>query len=139
MPAIMSQLDLQSLLDYLKSYSFSFLSKSYSQGWTLCQEYVLPALRSLLSSHPDIASLFLLLITLYVSLMVLNTASRWMYSLVLGIVRMFFMMALVVGALWVVRVGQGKDTSEDVLGNVQWAMDKGKQYIWNVVGDLLHR
>lgn len=51
---------------------------------------------------------------------------------------MLFMMALVLGTLWVVRVGQGKDASE-VVGSVQWAMDKGKQYVWNSVGELLHR
>jgi hypothetical protein len=137
--AIMSQLELQSLLDYLKSYSISFFSESYSQGWVLYQEYVMPTLRSLLSSHPDITSLFLLLITLYVSLMVLNTASRWMYSLVLGIIRMLFMMALVLGALWVIRVGQGEDGPEAVKGGIQSAMDKGKQYIWDVMGEFFQR
>lgn len=135
----MLQANLQSLLDYSKSLSFSFLSKTYSQGWLLGQEYVFPTLRSLLSSHPDITSLFLLLITFYVSLMVLSTASRWMYSLIMGTIRMAVMLALLLGAVWVIRVGQGEDSLPKVPGGIQWAMDKGKQYVWNAVGELLNR
>jgi Nuclear pore assembly and biogenesis len=135
----MSKEYLQTLLDYAKSYSYHFLGKSYSQGWALSQEHIFPTLRSLLSSHPDITSLVLLLIVLYVSLTVLNTASRWMYSFVMGIIRMAVMLALVVGAVWVIKVGQGEDASATVTGGINWAMDKGKQYIWNTAGDLFNR
>ena len=135
----MSQADIQSLLDYLKSLSFSFISKAYLQGWSLSQEYVFPTVRSLLSSHPDITSLFLLLITLYVSLMVLSTASRWMYSFIMGIFRMAVMLVLILGAVWVVKVGQGEDASPKIAGVFQWAMDKGKRYVWNAAGELFNR
>jgi len=135
----MSQADLQSLLDYLRSSLFSFVSRIYLGGWSLGQEYVFPSLRSVLSSHPDITSLFVLLITFYVSLMVLNTASRWMYSFIMGTVRMAVMLALVLGTVWVIKVGQGEDALQMVAGGVQWAMDKGKQYIWNAAGELFKR
>lgn len=135
----MSHLDFQSLIDYAKSYCYSILAKMSSHGYTLGQEYVFPTLQSLLSSHPDITSLFLLLITLYISILVLNTASRWMYSFIMSIVRMVFLAALVLGAMWVIKVGQGENASESVSGGVQWAMDKGKRYVWNAAGEMLNR
>jgi len=51
----MSQ-DVQTILDYAKSIGFSFLSKAYTQGYALTEQYILPTLRSLLSNHPDVAS-----------------------------------------------------------------------------------
>ena len=69
-------MDAQIILDYAKSYFYAFISKAYAQGWVFGEQYVFPTLRNLLSSHPDITSLFLLLLVLYISLMVLNTASR---------------------------------------------------------------
>jgi hypothetical protein len=137
--AVMSQLDFQSLIDYAKSYSYAFLAKTSSHGYTLGQDYVFPTLRKLLSSHPDITSLFLLLITLYISILVLNTASRWMYSFIMSIVRMVFLAALVLGAVWVIKVGQGENGSETAAGGVQWVMDKGKRYVWNAAGEMLNR
>ncbi len=131
--------DLQHLADYLKSASFAAVNKSFSEGWAVTQDYVFPTLRSLLSSHPDITSLFLLLIMLYVSLVVLNTASRWLYSFVMGIVRMAVMGALVLGVVWAIKVGQGEDATETVSGGLQWAMDKGKRYVWNAAGEFLNR
>jgi len=135
----MSNFDLQSLIDYAKSYSYAFLAKSSSQGYSLGREYVFPTLRSLLSNHPDITSLFLILITLYISLVVLNTASRWMYSFVMGIIRMAFLAALVLGAVWVIKVGQGENGSETITGGAQWVMDKGKRYVWNAAGEMFNR
>lgn len=135
---VMSQGDLQSLLGYLKSLSFSFLSKTYLQGWSFGQEYVVPTFRSLLSSHPDITSLFLLLITFYVSLMILTTASRWMYSFIMGIFRMTVMLVLILGTVWVIKVGQGEDASPKVAGGVRWVMDKGKRYVWDAAGELFN-
>jgi hypothetical protein len=135
----MSNLDFQSLVNTLKSYSYYFLSKSSSQGWAVGQEYVFPTIRSLLANHPDITSLFLLLIVLYVSLMVLTTASRWMYSFVMGILRMVFVAALILGAVWVVKVGQGENGKETLSGGAQWVMDKGKQYVWNAAGEMFNR
>jgi Nuclear pore assembly and biogenesis len=136
---IMSQADLQNLVDFLKPYGYSFLSKLYSQGWILGQEYIFPTFRSLLSSHPDIISLFLLLVTLYMSLMVLNTVSRLMYSFVMGILRMSVMVALVLGAVWIVKAGRGEDATEMFAGGVQWVLGKGKQYVWNATGNFLNR
>jgi hypothetical protein len=135
----MSSSDFQNLLDFLKSISGSVLNQSYKEGSNALQNYVFPTLRSLLSSHPDIMSLFLLLITLYVSLMVLNTASRWMYSFVMGIVRMVFMGALVLGVVWAIKVGQGEDPSATVNGITQWAMNKGKQYSWSAASKLFNK
>ena len=127
------------MLDYAKSIAVSLLSKAYIQGYVLTEQYILPTLRSLLSNHPDVASLLLLLITLYVSLLVLNTASRWMYSIIMSLVRLFFMAALVLGAVWVVKVGRGEDIVKTVGGGMQWTMDKGRQYAWAAAGQVLHR
>ena len=135
----MSHLDLQGLLDLAKSYSYAFLAKSTSQGYALSQEYIFPILRNLLSSHPDITSPFLLLITLYISLMILNTASRWIYSFVISILRMIFMATLVLGAVWVIKVGQGENGSEAVAGGVHWVVDKGKRYFWNPADEMFNR
>lgn len=52
---------------------------------------------------------------------------------------MAVMLALLLGAVWVIRVGQGEDASPKVPGGIQWAMDKGKQYVWNAAGELLNR
>jgi hypothetical protein len=81
-----------------------------------------------------------MLITLYVSLMVLNTASKLIYSFIFGMIRMAVMGVLVLGVLWVIKAGQGDiDTVSNVLGgSVQWIMDQGKRYIWNATGDLLN-
>jgi hypothetical protein len=128
-----------SVVETLKSYSAQFLSKSASTSYAAAQDYVFPTLRSLLSTHPDITSLFLLLITLYVSLMVLNTATRWMYSTVIGFVKMLVMLALILGVVWVVKVGQGENGTESIAGGAQWVMDKGKRYIWNAAGEFLNR
>jgi len=76
---------------------------------------------------------------LYVSLVVLNTASRWLYSFVMGIMRMAVMGALVLGVVWAIKVGQGEDATETVSGGLQWAMDKGKRYVWNAAGEFLNR
>ena len=135
----MSHLDLQSLLDYAKSYTYALLAKSMSHGYALGQEYILPTLRNLLTNHPDITSLFLLITTLYISVMVLNTASRWMYSFIMSIVRTIFLAMLVLGTIWVIKVGQGEDVSETVAGGVHWAVDKGKRYVWNAAGEMLNR
>jgi uncharacterized membrane protein len=131
--------DIDTLLEHAKTYSSQFLSKSFSTGYGLARDYVFPTLRSLLSSHPDITSLLLLLVTLYVSLMVLNTASRWMYSAVMGVVKMVVMLALILGAVWVVKTGQGENATENMAGGVQWAMGKGKRYAWNAAGGYLNR
>jgi len=134
----MSQ-DVQTILDYAKSIGFSFLSKAYTQGYALTEQYILPTLRSLLSNHPDVASLLLLLITFYVSLLVLNTASRWMYSIVMSLVRLFFMAALVLGAVWVVKVGRGEDAVKTVSEGMQRVMYMGRQYAWAAAGQVLNR
>jgi hypothetical protein len=131
--------DLNTIIEYLKSFSVQFLNKTFSTSYTFAQEYVFPTLRSLLSSHPDITSLLLLLFLLYASLVVLNTASRWMYSFILGFLRMVVMLALVLGAVWVIKVGQGENATEHISGGVQWAMGKGKRYVWDAAGDLLKR
>jgi len=52
---------------------------------------------------------------------------------------MVFLAALVLGAMWVIKVGQGENASESVSGGVQWAMDKGKRYVWNAAGEMLNR
>ena len=52
---------------------------------------------------------------------------------------MAVMAALILGAVWVIKAGQGEDASKAVGGSVQWAMDKGKRYIWNTAGDFLNR
>jgi hypothetical protein len=135
----MSSTDLQSLVEFLKSISGSFLNKSFAEGSSAFRNYVFPTLRSLLSSHPDIMSLFLLLITLYVSLLVLNTASRWMYSFVMGFVRMLFMGALVLGVVWAIKVGQGEDASATMNGGIQWAINKGKRYVFGAAAELFKR
>lgn len=135
----MSQTELQALLDYAKSVFYKVASTVYSEGWKISQDYVIPTVRSVSSTHPDIASLFVLLITLYISLRVLNTASRWMYSIVMSIVRMVIFGVLVLGAVWMVKVGQGEDASKTVTDGVQWAMDKGRQYVWNAAGELFNR
>jgi hypothetical protein len=129
-------LDLQGALDYAKSMGYSFLSETYSQGYALTEQHIAPTVRSLLSNHPDIASLALLLIVFYISLLVLNTASRWMYSVVMSIVRLLFMAALVLGAVWVVKVGRGEDGLQTVTDGVQWAVEKGREYAWNVAGQV---
>jgi phosphoglycerol transferase MdoB-like AlkP superfamily enzyme len=131
--------DLNTILEYAKSYSSQFLNKSFSTSYAFAQDYVYPTFRSLLSSHPDIASLLVLLVTLYVSLMVLNTASRWMYSFIMGFVRMVVLAGLVAGAVWVVKTGQGENATESMAGGVQWAMDKGKRYVWDAAGNFLNR
>jgi hypothetical protein len=59
-----------------------------------------------------------------------------MYSLIMGLIRMAFMLTLLLGAVWVIRVGQGEDVPAHVTGGLQWAMDKGKQYVWNAAGEL---
>ena len=135
----MSSTELQSIIDFVKNASAKVLSKTYSEGWTLGQNYLLPTVRSIWSSHPDIASLIVLLITLYVSLTVLNTASRWMYSMVMTMVKMVFLVAMVLGAVWLVKVGQGENGTESVANGVQWAVNKGKQYAWNAAGEYLNR
>jgi hypothetical protein len=132
-------LDLQSVLDYAKSTGYSFLSKTYSQGYALTEQHVAPTVRSLLSNHPDIASLALLLIIFYISLLVLNTASRWMYSIIMSVVRLLFMAALVLGVVWVVKVGRGEDAVQTVTDSVQWAVEKGREYAWNVAGQVFKR
>jgi hypothetical protein len=131
--------DLQSALDYAKSTGYSFLSKTYSQGYALTEQHVAPTVRSLLSNHPDIASLALLLIIFYISLLVLNTASRWMYSIIMSVVRLLFMAALVLGVVWVVKVGRGEDAVQTVTDSVQWAVEKGREYAWNVAGQVFKR
>jgi hypothetical protein len=126
--------ELQSILDYAISISFFFLSKAYILGYTLTTQYIFPIVRYILSNHPDVVSLFLLLLSLYISLLVLNMASRWMYSIVMGFVRLFLMAVLVLGAVWVVKVSRGEDAVQMVSQNVLWAMDKGRQYAWNMAG-----
>jgi hypothetical protein len=70
---------------------------------------------------------------------VLNTASRWMYSIIMSIVRLLFMGALVLGAIWVVKVGRGEDAVQTVTDSVQWAAEKGRKYAWNVAGQVFKR
>jgi hypothetical protein len=119
--------------------SYKVLSKTYTGSWTVAEEYILPMFRSLLSSHPDIASLLLLLIVLYVSLMVLSTASRFMYSMVMTVVRMAVLAAMVLGAVWLVKVGQGQNGTETVSNGLNWAVNKGRQYAFQAAGEFLNR
>jgi hypothetical protein len=49
------------------------------------------------------------------------------------------MLALVLGLVWVIEAGQGEDTLKAAKGSLEWAMDKGKRYIWNAAGDFLNR
>lgn len=62
-----------------------------------------------------------------------------MYSIVMSLVRLFFMAALVLGAAWVVKVGRGEDAVETVSQTVQWVMDKGRQYAWSAAGQVFNR
>ena len=71
--------------------------------------------------------------------MVLNTASRWIYSFIFGLIRMTIMAALVLALVWVIEAGQGEDASNTVGGSLEWAVDTGKRYVWNAVGDFLNR
>lgn len=71
--------------------------------------------------------------------MVLNTASRLLYSAVMGVVRMLFFGGLVLGAVWMIKIGQGGDTSQTFANGLQWVVDKGKRYVWNAAGDLFNQ
>jgi hypothetical protein len=62
-----------------------------------------------------------------------------MYSFIMGVFRMAVMLVLILGAVWVVKVGQGEDASPKIAGSVQWAMEKGKRYVWNAAGELFNR
>jgi len=135
----MSSADLNNLFEYVKSLSAQILNKSASSTWYVSKEHIAPTLRNLLQSHPDFTSLLLLLITLYVSIMVLTTASRWMYSAVMTMVKLVFTMALILGAVWVVKVGQGENATETVTSGIQWTMNQGKRYVWNAAGEILNR
>ena len=57
----------------------------------------------------------------------------------MGTVRMAIMLALVLGVVWVIRVGEGEDASLKAMEGVQWVMDKGKRYIWNAALELFNR
>jgi Nuclear pore assembly and biogenesis len=127
------------VLDYLKSNLYTLANTSYEIGTTFAQDYVVPGLRSLFSTHPDIASLLLLLLILYTSLMILNTATRWMYSFVMTVIRMIFLAALVLGAVWIIKIGQGEDASASVASSVDWAKAKGREYILNIAGGFINR
>jgi Nuclear pore assembly and biogenesis len=124
--------DVQTVINALKWFHVNVISHVYVKAYTLSQKYILPTAQSLASRHPDLASLLLLLILLYVSLMVLRTASRWMYSLVVGIVRTAFILLLLLGTIWIIKVGQGDDkTADKFASSFQWALNKGKQVAWN--------
>ena len=135
----MSSNDLQNVIDFVKSVSAKVAGKTYTQGMALSEAYVFPTLRSLLSSHPDIASLLVLLIVLYISITVLTTASRFVYSMVMSIVRMVVLAGMILGTVWLVKVGQGQNGTETVLNSVQWAVNKGRQFAWNAAGEYLKR
>jgi hypothetical protein len=58
----------------------------------------------------------------------------------MGILLLAFMLALVVGALWIIEVGQlGEDASTDMALKFRWAMGKGKEYAWIVAHALFKR
>jgi hypothetical protein len=62
-----------------------------------------------------------------------------MYSFVMGFVRMLFMGALVLGVVWAIKVGQGEDASATMNGGIQWAINKGKRYVFGAAAELFKR
>lgn len=62
-------------------------------------------LRQYATSNPDLTNIVLLLIIIYLSLSILNMTVRWVYSLIAGIARLGFWIAVVGVGIWVWQSG----------------------------------
>ena len=49
------------------------------------------------------------------------------------------MAALVLGAVWVVKVGRGEDAVKTVSEGMQKVMYQGRKYAWAAAGQVLNR
>jgi hypothetical protein len=60
-----------------------------------------PLIKSAVNSNPDLTSILLLLIILYISLMILNHVTRMMYSLILTAVKLVVLAIIITAVFWV--------------------------------------
>lgn len=64
-----------------------------------------PALEDALKSNPDLTSILVLLIIVYVSLLILGYVSRMIYAFVMGIVKLTVICLVLIVVLWVAQRG----------------------------------
>jgi Nuclear pore assembly and biogenesis len=66
---------------------------------------VAPTIKNALKSNPDLTSILILLIILYVSLLILGHVTRMMFSFVTGIIKLAIICLVLIAILWVAQRG----------------------------------
>jgi phosphoglycerol transferase MdoB-like AlkP superfamily enzyme len=89
-------------------------------------------LRSYLSSNPDLTTIALLLIILYLSIAILGMATRWIYGMVVMVIRLAFLVGAVAVGVWVYSVGAAEavKTLAQVAESVRGEIEKGGREGW---------
>lgn len=81
------------LLNYVRLAAYKFLNTA------------VPPLKSLTSSNPDLWSVFVLLLILYLSLLILSHTTRMLYSFLVTMIRMALVVAMAAVGFWMYQRG----------------------------------
>jgi glucan phosphoethanolaminetransferase (alkaline phosphatase superfamily) len=81
------------VLDYVRLSAYRVLSVA------------IPPLKSLTSADPDLVSVLLLVLILYISLLILSHTTRMLYSFVVTMIRLALVVAMAAVAFWMYQRG----------------------------------
>ena len=115
----------------------TILGKTLHFSDTTVRQHIIPQVQNLLSTHGDITSILLLVAVAYFSILILGRASRWMYSLVMTIVRLAFFALFAVAAIYAIRGNQNGTTDFKQLGGMMMRWMLGRQSILDLGREIL--
>lgn len=70
-----------------------FIRRAYEIGY--------PIIKNALTSNPDLTSVLILLIILYISLLILSHATRMIYSTIMSFVKLLVVAIILLGIFWI--------------------------------------
>ncbi|KAA8903416.1 hypothetical protein TRICI_005706 [Trichomonascus ciferrii] len=85
--------------ELLMEYARYYVKQAYVVGY--------PIVKNALKSNPDLTSVLLLLIILYISLLILSHATRMIYSTIMSFVKLTVVAIILLGIFWIAIRGVG--------------------------------
>ena len=88
------------------------IAHSATSYTTSLKTHLVGPLKQYATSQPDLTNIALLLFIVYLSLVILGMASRWIYSVVVTTLRLLLFVAVIGGGIWVWQRGPQKSQSD---------------------------
>lgn len=88
------------------------IAHSATSYTTSLKTHLVGPLKQYATSQPDLTNIALLLFIVYLSLVILGMASRWIYSVIITTLRLLLFVGVIGGGIWVWQRGPQKSQSD---------------------------